>query len=250
MTPAPVPTIFDPRRLAQRRLRACNRNRRPDAARWLRETMAADVLERLAFLRWEGSRTLLAGDWGGTIAAQLERGGTAVATQDGRDLEAPINESPFDLIVSLAELDAVNDLPGALIHVRRALSPGGLLIAMLVGGGSLPELRAAMLAADGERPAARIHPQVDARAASGLLQRAGFSRQAVDRHTLTVRYRNLRALVADLRDQALGSALADRAAPLGKAALACAEAAFAARADADGKVSERFEIITLTAWKD
>lgn len=223
---------------------------RPGIANWLGEALAEDVSERLGFLRWDGSRALVAGLSHDRVAAELRQHTGEVIEHDSLELDAPIAGGPFDLIVSLAELDTVNDLPGALIHLRHALAAGGLLIAMLVGGGSLPVLRAAMLAADGERPAGRIHPQVDARAASGLLQRAGFSRQAVDSHTLTVRYRSLRTLVADLRDQGLGSALADRAAPLGKAALARAEAAFAARAEADGKVSERFEIVTLTAWRD
>jgi hypothetical protein len=115
-----------------------------------------------------------------------------------------------------------------------------------IGGHSLPALRAAMFAAEPDRPAARIHPLVDPRAAPGLLQRAGWKDPVVDTHTLTVRYASLDRLVADLRDQGLGNALAKPAAPLGKAALARARADFAARADADGKTAETFEIITLT----
>lgn len=245
-----VPYIFDAGRIAARRHRAACRASRIDSASWLGKALTDDALERLSFLRWEGGRAMVAGTSHERVVAELREHGREVVAVGSLAMEAPIAGGPFDLIVSLSELDTVNDLPGALIHLRHALAPGGLLIAMLVGGGSLPVLRAAMLAADGERPAARIHPQVDARAASGLLQRAGFSRQAVDSHTLTVRYRSLRTLVADLRDQGLGSALADRAAPLGKAALARAEAAFAARTEEDGKVSERFEIVTLTAWRD
>lgn len=245
-----VPHIFDADRLSARRQRAARRASRAGGASWLGEAMVEDTLERLEFLRWDGKRALVAGTLHDRLAAALRQRADEVIAVESIAMEAPIAGGPFDLVVSLAELDTVNDLPGALIHLRHALAPGGLLIAMLVGGGSLPVLRAAMLAADGDRPAARIHPQVDARAASGLLQRAGFSRQAVDSHTLTVRYRSLSALVSDLRDQGLGSALADRAAPLGKIALARAEAAFAARAEADGKVSERFEIVTLTAWRD
>jgi len=65
----------------------------------------------------------------------------------------------------------VDDLPGALVHIRRALAPDGLAIMSWCGAGSVPALRAAMVAADGERPAARIHPQVDVRAGGDLLQR-------------------------------------------------------------------------------
>ena len=143
-------------------------------------------------------------------------------------------------------IGSVNDLPGALIHLRNALVPGGLVMAHFIGGQSLPALRASMLAAEPERPAARIHPLVDHRAAPGLLQRAGWKDPVVDTHALTVRYAGMDRLVADLRDSGLGNALAKPAAPLGKAALARARDAFAARAEADGKTTETFEIITLT----
>ena len=103
-----------------------------------------------------------------------------------------------------------------------------------------------MLAAEPDRPAARLHPLVDARAAPSLLQRAGWKDPVVDTHTLAVRYSSLGRLVADLRDQGLGNALARPAAPLGKAAISRAREAFAARAEADGKVTETFEIVTLT----
>ena len=249
MTPS-VPQIFDNRRRALRRHRAAIRQSRADAAHWLGDAMAEDAIERLGFVRFTGPRALVAGLGCEAVAGHLEAGGATVERRAGFDLAQPITDGPYDAIVSLAELDTINDLPGALIHLRHALAPGGLLLATLVGAGSLPALRQAMLAADGDRPAARVHPQVDNRAASALLQRAGFGRQVVDHYPLTVRYASLGGLVADLRDQGLTSVLADRAPPLGKGALAAAGAAFAAQADADGKTSERFEILTLTAWKD
>ncbi|HCC27433.1 MAG TPA: methyltransferase, partial [Erythrobacter sp.] len=79
----------------------------------------------------------------------------------------------------------VNDLPGALLHLRNALADDGLMIASFPGAGSLPHLRRAMLAAEPDRPAARMHPLIDNQAAAGLLQRALFKRQVVDSHTLT-----------------------------------------------------------------
>ena len=162
------------------------------------------------------------------------------------DLEAPFPLGGHHLIVVIGLLDAVNDLPGALIHLRAALAPGGLVMAHFIGGQSLPALRAAMFAAEPERPAARLHPLVDPRAAPALLQRAGWKDPVVDTHILTVRYAGLDRLVADVRDSGLGNALARPAAPLDKSALARARAAFAARAEPDGKVTETFEIITLT----
>lgn len=246
MTAPAIPTIFSPRRRAARLARARSRTARPDAARFLAEDMIEDTLERLAFLRHAPARALVLGDWTGTLADRLRAGGAEVAEPAALDLEAPHPAGGHDLIVVIGLLDAVNDLPGALIHLRAALAPGGLAMAHFVGGQSLPALRAAMLAAEPERPAARIHPLVDPRAAPALLQRAGWKDPVVDTHVLTVRYGALDRLVADLRDQGLGNALAKPAAPLGKTALARAREAFAARAEPDGKTAESFEIVTLT----
>ena len=242
---SPVPTIFDEHRRRARYARALARQRRPGAARWLLEAMAEDVVERLGFLRWRGERALISGLGGEAIAIALGQ-----AAAGPVDFAEPIAGGPYDLIVSLGELDTVNDLPGALIHLRHALSPGGLLIAAMLGAGSLPELRRALLAADADRPSARIHPQIDTRAASGLLQRAGFMRQVVDQHTLTVRFAALQTLIGDLRDQGQSSILADQAFTLGRVARERAIRAFADSAAPDGKTCERFEIITITAWKD
>lgn len=244
-TPA-IPTIFCARRRDMRRARAQGRASHPGAARFITEDMIEDTLERLAFVRHEPRQVMVLGDWTGALTAALRAQGADVTQPESLDLEAPYPTGGYDLIVVLGLLDAVNDLPGALIHLRAALAPGGLVIAHFVGGQSLPALRAAMLAAEPERPAARIHPLVDHRAAPALLQRAGWKDPVVDTHALQVRYSSLDRLVADLRDQGLGNALAKPAGALGKAARGCARAAFAARADADGKVSEIFEIITLT----
>ncbi|MDY7099280.1 MAG: methyltransferase, partial [Pseudomonadota bacterium] len=106
--------------------------------------------------------------------------------------------------------------------------------------------RSAIMAAEPDRPAARMHPLVDPRAAPQLLQRAGWKDPVVDSHTLKVRYSSLPRLVQDLRDQGLGSALKDRAPSLDRAAYRRACDAFAEHADEDGKVTETFDILTLT----
>jgi SAM-dependent methyltransferase len=164
---------------------------------------------------------------------------------EGFDEERPYPFGGFDLIASVATLDTVNDLPGALLHIRKALAPGGLAIASFPGVGSLPTLRRLMLMADGERPAARVHPLVDVRAGAQLLQRAGFANPVADSWTLTAAYRSLDRLVADLRQHGFGNVLANHA-PLGKAGLARAREAFAAAADDQGRVVETFEILTLS----
>jgi hypothetical protein len=246
MTVPAIPIIFSARRRDARYARARVRASSPDAARFIADDMIEDTLDRLAFLRHEATRALVLGDWTGELTRELIMQGVSVDAPDAFDPEAPLPAGGYELIVGLGLLDAVNDLPGALIHLRTALKPGGLVMAHFIGGQSLPALRAAMLAAEPDRPAARIHPLVDPRAAPGLLQRAGWKDPVIDTHALTVRYSTLDRLVSDLRDQGLSNALAKPAAPLGKNAHNRARAAFAARADADGKTPETFQIVTLT----
>lgn len=251
MTPQAPPRIFSPRRRIAARRRMLQLQRQPDAPRYLLDDMIEDVLERLAFLRHEPARVLVVGDTGGDLSNALDARGAEVTAREpasGFDEEQPWPEAGFDLIASLGTLDTLNDLPGALVHMRHALAPGGLLVASFPGAGSLPMLRAAMLAADGERPAARVHPLVDVRAGAQLLQRTGFTDPVADARHLDVGFRSLGRLVADLRAQAHANVLADPAAPLGKVALARAQAAYADMA-IDGRTRERFEIITLTGWR-
>lgn len=221
------------------------------APRYLLEDMAEDVAERLDFLRFEPSRALVVGDWTGLAAQDLRRRGvevTEVEPAASFDEEQPYPFSGFDLVVSLGTLDTVNDLPGALIHIRNALVPGGMMVAMFAGAGSLPKLRAVMFAADGDRPAPRIHPQVDVRAGGQLLQRTGFTDPVIDSRPLDVSFRSFDGLVSDLRAMGMSNVLADPGPPLGKAALERARSAFA-KAGNEGRTIERFEILTLSGWR-
>ncbi len=241
-----IPTIFSATRRRMRLARACSRQAMPAAARFICDDMAEDIRERLAFVRHAPTKALVLGDVTGELSRALRGEGAQLPDSTEFDLEQPWPVAGCDFIAVLGLLDAVNDLPGVLIHLRRALAPGGLAIASFIGGASLPALRAAMFAAEPERPAARLHPLVDHRAVPGLLQRAGWKDPVVDTRRLDVRYAALGQLLDDLRDQGLGNALARPAPPLGRAARMRAAAAFAVRADTDGKVAESFEIITLT----
>lgn len=218
--------------------------------------MVEDVLDRLAFLRHEPHRALVVGDWTGQLARTLSEQGAAIVERDplgdltvaAIDEEQPYPHSGFDFIATLGTLDTVNDLPGALIHLRNALAPDGLMIASFPGAGSLATLRGAMLEADGDRPAPRVHPQVDVRAGGRLLQRCGFANPVIDTRSIAVRFASLDRLVADLRAQGLSNVLARPGPPLGKIALSAAHAAFAA-AGTDGRTTEHFEILTLSGWR-
>ena len=251
MTTAPPPRIFSSqRRLAARhRMRALQRG--ADAPRYLLDDMIEDVLDRLSFLRHAPEAALVIGDWTGSLARALASQGCSVkeaAPEDGLDEECPLPFSGFGLIASLGTLDTVNDLPGTLLHLRAALAPGGLLIASFPGAGSLPSLREAMLFADGERPAPRLHPMIDVRAGGQLLQRTGYADPVIDSRSLPASFPSFDRLLADLRAQGLGNVLADPGPPLSKTQAARAREAFAAQGE-DGRTLERFEILTLSGWR-
>lgn len=245
MASAP-PRIFSPaRRLAARR-RALRLGALAGTARYLHDDMAEDMLDRMSFLRVEPTNALIVGDWSGALGKALTNSGAQVTSADpaeGFDEERPYPFGGFDFIASMGTLDTLNDLPGALVHLRRALAPGGLMLASFIGVGSLPALRAAMMAADADRPAPRMHPMIDVRAGGQLLQRAGFFDPVVDSRTLTVRFSRLDSLIADLRAQALGNVLAEANPALSRAGCAIARDHFG-----EGR-TERFEILTLSGWR-
>jgi SAM-dependent methyltransferase len=253
------PLIFDPGRKRANRQRIAAHEERAEAPRYLIEDIAEDVADRLAFTRFEGTRALIVGDRQGIVEGAIAPFVSETVLRDPvlgadpLDEEKPISGGPFDLIVSVGTLGTVNDLPGALVHIRAALSQGGMAILQLPGAGSVPLLRDAMMAADGDRPAARIHPMVDVRSGAALLQRIGFTRQVADQRTVRVRFGGrgdaLLSIAADLRAQGQGNAMADRPPPLSRAALQRARTELARHADADGRVTESFEILTLTGWR-
>jgi SAM-dependent methyltransferase len=244
-----VPQIFSRARRNARWRRAVARQSATDPATFVFEALAEELADRLGFMRHEAERVLVLGDPVGLSRQVL--GGTSgdlvCANPATLDEEHAIDRR-YDLIASLGLLDTVNDLPGALLHLRHALAEDGLLIAGFVGAGSLANLRRAMLAAEPDRPAARMHPMIDVRAASGLMQRAGFRRQVVDSFPLKVRYGTLERLIGDLRDQGLTGVLASAPPPLTRAGWRRAREAFRAGADPDGKVTETFELVVMTGW--
>jgi NADH dehydrogenase [ubiquinone] 1 alpha subcomplex assembly factor 5 len=250
---------------ALRRLRRDRAARQGVRAAYLHRRAADELLERLDLVK-RGFRDALDLGSGERYLTRLlrERGLNVVAADSGHDFAAaaegvqcdedrlPLGDARFDLIVSVGTLDSVNDLPGALTLIRRALRPDGLFLAAFAAAGSLPRLRGAMLAAEeaeGLPASPRIHPQIDVRAAGDLLSRAGFALPVADCDSLTVRFPTLFHLIADLRGMAGTNILAERSRrPIGRIGLAAAAADFEANADADGKTGERFEILYVSGW--
>jgi SAM-dependent methyltransferase len=165
----------------------------------------------------------------------------------------PFRDASLDLIVSGLALQHVNDLPGVLAQARRALKPDGLLLAALLGGSTLNELRSAFLAAEEEiegGASPRVAPFADVRDLGGLLQRAQLALPVVDADTVTVTYGDPLALMRELRAMGATNVLrARRRAPLRRATLLRAVEIYRERFGlADGRIPATFEILTLTAW--
>lgn len=258
--PAPnSPQIFDPALRAMRRDRACANFARHD---FLYAHMLDELFARLEVVQRPLADVLVIGCPDTSARDRLRALGKNVVCADPGFANArandgvqadedalPFADNSFDLILACGTLDSINDLPGALLLMRRVLRPDGLLLAAFTGAGSLPMLKSALLTAEGDRASAHVHPQIDLRAAGDLLQRAGFALPVVDSDRLDVRYSSLLSLMADLRGMGCGNILARRSAPLTRQTIARACEAFAAAAEPDGKTRETFQLVYLTAWK-
>lgn len=171
----------------------------------------------------------------------------------GDEERLPFSGERFDLAVSLLALQGVNDLPGALIQIRRALKPDGLFVGALFGGSTLTELRQALTQAEAEvegGASPRVAPFADLRDIGGLLQRAGFALPVTDSDIVRVRYSNAFMLMRDLRRMGLTNPLNDRRrTPLKRATLFRTAEIYAERfADPDGRIPATFEIVWLSGW--
>jgi NADH dehydrogenase [ubiquinone] 1 alpha subcomplex assembly factor 5 len=165
----------------------------------------------------------------------------------------PLKEGAFDLITSVLSLQLVNDLPGALIQIRRALRPDGLFLGALLGGDSLIELRQAFMMAETETAGGvtpRVFPTADVRDMGGLLQRAGFALPVADAEPLTVTYSDPLALMRELKAMGAANPLAARSKkPLRRDTLARAVQFYLDHfSEPDGRVRATFEILYLCGW--
>ncbi|GGK53062.1 methyltransferase domain-containing protein [Salinarimonas ramus] len=181
--------------------------------------------------------------------APLPEPGAVVADEEA----LPLAAESANLVVSALALQGVNDLPGTLIQARRALAPDGLLLACLLGGATLHELRQSFAAAEAETTGGvspRVAPFADVRDLGALMQRAGFALPVVDADPIVVRYADVFGLLRDLRAMGLTNALVERRkAPLRRDTLARLAEIYAERyADPDGRVRATFELVWLSGW--
>jgi NADH dehydrogenase [ubiquinone] 1 alpha subcomplex assembly factor 5 len=259
--------IFDRALLARRRRRVAARAAEHE---FLLARVADDIAERLAIVRRTFAFAANVGAHHGLLSERIAGIGGVRNTIDidstpaalvhatgmrvVADEEAlPLADASLDLVVSGLSLQLVNDLPGTLVQIRRALKPDGLLLAAMLGGATLKELREAWIAAEAEvsgGASPRVVPFADVRDMGGLLQRAGFALPVVDAETVTVTYPNPFALMREIKAMGASNMLvARRRTPVTRGLLLRAAEIYAQRfASADGRVPATFEILTLTAW--
>jgi SAM-dependent methyltransferase len=247
------------------RLRALRRDRafRAGPELFLHERAFADILDRLSLVRRRFERALLVGcpdpGWRNRLATTAqsvevvepgpmfaEAAGGTCAEEDKMEVAA----GSFDLCVAVGTLDSVNDLPAALLTVRQALANDSLFIGALAGGESLPQLRAAMRAADQQMGAAspHVHPRIDGPTLAALLLASGFVMPVVDVDKVDVAFSSFNDLVRDLRGMGATNVLEVRSAsPLTRQAASAAADHFA-RSGQGGRTLERFELLHFAAW--
>jgi SAM-dependent methyltransferase len=247
--------IFD-RALQRERLR---RAARSGADKFLLARAAEDLFERLATLTRTFPRTAIVETPDAeTLRTQLLRSGKIESVEilriegDAEEI-SPAAAAPYDLAVSLLSMQWLNDLPGVLAQTKRLLKPDGLLLAAMIGGDTLAELRDALASGESELEGGlspRVSPFVEVRALGGLLQRAGLALPVTDVDRVSVRYASAIELMRDLRRMGAANALIERSRkPLQRATLFRAAEIYRERyADADGRVRATFEILWLSGW--
>jgi SAM-dependent methyltransferase len=263
MTEPATPRLFDRALLASRRRRAGARPR--DGADFLLTRAVDDLDDRLVPVLRRFGRAVDLGLAAGPAAAAVCRldkadAVTVAALDDGLGADLVVDEEalPFppeslDLVVSMLSLQFVDDLPGTLIQIRRALRPDGLFLAALLGGETLHELREALADAEVELTGGlspRVIPFVGVRDLGSLLQRAGFALPVTDSDRFTVRYGSMFDLLADLRAMGATNPLVDRTRrPTSRRLFLRAAEIYAERfADPDGRLRATFEIVSASGW--
>jgi NADH dehydrogenase [ubiquinone] 1 alpha subcomplex assembly factor 5 len=218
------PEIFDRQRRRALRERASRR----EGDRFLWNHIAQDLGERLAVVTRTFEHALLIGPITGwqqdilpsdiqcTHMPLISVGGTEDMQNGFEEDRLPFPAASFDLVICAATLDSVNDLPGALIQIRRALKPDGLFLGHMFGAGTLSTLKAMFLESDADHVRPHMHPQIDLRSAADLIVRAGFALPVADQDVTEVRYSDWRSIVSDVRDAGIGNAMAGPRTYLGR----------------------------------
>src|SRR5271169_3704502 len=250
--PTAAPILFDRALLSARQ----NRARRAGPATFLLDRVAEDMAERLRAVLREFSDVADIWTPGETLTKPARDRFKSVARVDLQDSDRetlPLQPESLDLVVSALALQFVNDLPGVLTQIRRALRPDGLLLAAMIGGDTLTELRHSFAAAEAELEGGvspRVAPFADLRDIGALLQRAQLALPVTDVDRIVVRYDSAFALMLDLRRMGATNILVERRrTPTRRATMLRMAQIYAERfADADGRIRATFDVIWLSGW--
>lgn len=267
---AVAPQIFDRKLLRARREHIAMMRAGQPLPDFLLKRVADDFAERLVFFCREFPVAISLGDYHGLLAAHLKNLPTIGRIIDVEPTYIPLSQAkelkvvaeeetlPFmaaslDLLVSGLSLQFVNDLPGVLVQINRALKPDGLFLGAILGGETLKELREAWILAEDEcleGISPRVAPFADVRELGGLLQRAGFALPVADSEVIEATYSSPLALIQELKTMAASNPLAARRrTPVTRGLLLRAAEIYQDRfCLANGRIPATFEIVTLTGW--
>ena len=247
-----APVLFDRALLRARQARALGSG----PATFLLDRVAADMAERLQAVLREFKNAADVGTPGDQVRNALRGRVDQIARIELPDRESEplaFAAESLDLVVSALALQFVNDLPGVLAQIRRALKPDGLVLAAMIGGDTLTELRQAFAAAEAECEGGlspRVAPFADLRDVGALLQRAGFALPVTDVDRVVVRYTDALALMQDLRRMGATNILVERRrTPTRRATMLRMAQIYGERfADPDTRIRATFDVIWLSGW--
>jgi SAM-dependent methyltransferase len=250
--PTAAPNLFDRALLQARQRRALIQG----PATFLLDRVGEDMGERLAAVKRDFADVADIWTLGDALRKPLGdrfKSFTHIDLQDAAQEVLPFRPEQLDLAISALAFQFVNDLPGVLAQIRRALKPDGLLLAAMIGGDTLNELRQCFAAAEAELEGGvspRVAPFADLRDVGSLLQRAGLALPVTDVDRVVVRYASAFALMADLRRMGASNVLLERRRlPTRRATMLRMAQIYAKRfADADGRIRATFDVIWLSGW--
>jgi SAM-dependent methyltransferase len=249
--PTPTPALFDRALLLARQRRA----QQLGPATFLLDRVMEDMNERLqAVMRnFSDVADIWTPEWRQQPIADRFKSVAHLGLDRSVDETLTLAPASIDLAVSALAFQFVNDLPGVLAQIRRALKPDGLLLAAMIGGDTLTELRQSFAAAEAECEGGvspRVAPFADLRDIGGLLQRAGFALPVTDLDRVVVRYDHALALMADLRRMGATNILVERRrTPTRRATLWRMAQIYGERfADPDGRIRATFDVVWLSGW--